>query len=40
MDVGVAVLLGFEQAVAAGEDQVGAVDQLLLQVEQLRAART
>ena len=35
MDVVVAVLLGLEEARTAGEDDVGAVDQLLLEVEQL-----
>ena len=40
MDVGVAVLLGLVEADAAGEDEVGAVDQLLLEVEQMLAARS
>ena len=35
MDVGVAVLLGLVEARAAGEDEVGAVDQLLLELEQM-----
>src|SRR4029079_661286 len=36
MDAWMAVLLGFEQAGPAGEDQVRLLDQLLLQVEKLR----
>ena len=36
MDRMVAVLLGFIKAASAGEDEIGKVDQLLLQSEQHR----
>ena len=40
VDVAVAVLLRLVEARAAGEDEVGAVDQLLLEVEQALPARS